>query len=138
MKKVLIDINIIIDLLNKRNDHESAAKIFDLCTTKKINGFLCSHEITTLSYFLEKFKYQLDQRNLIITKLLDVFSIIPATEQILRDSLHSAINDYEDAVIESCARAENIDFIITRNIKDFKNGKTACCNAAEALALIKV
>ena len=136
MKKVLIDINIILDILNKREDHESAARIFDLCTKKILKGFLCSHEITTLSYFMEKFKYSIEKSQFIINKLLDVFSIIPATEKILRDSLQSGIDDYEDAVIESSARQEEVEYIITRNIKDFKDGKILCCNALEALAII--
>ena len=136
MKKVLLDINIILDLLNKRDDHESAAKIFDLCVLKEIKGYLCSHEITTLSYFMEKFKYPSDKRILIINNLLDVFSIIPSTEKILRDSLLSSISDYEDAVIEVSARNLEIDFIVTRNHKDFKDGIIPCCNAKEALSLI--
>ena len=137
MKKVLIDINIILDVLNKRQDHESAAKIFDLCTRGLLNGYLCSHEITTFSYFLEKYKYPKEKSTFIINKLLDVFSIIPATEKILRDSLQSEIKDYEDAVIETSARTEEVECIITRNIKDFKDGKTMCCNALEAITLIE-
>ena len=49
---------------------------------------------------MEKFKYPIEKSQFIINKLLDVFSIIPATEKILRDSLQSGIDDYEDAVIE--------------------------------------
>ena len=136
MKKVLIDINIILDMLNKREDHESAAKLFDLCVNRELKGYLCSHEITTLSFFLEKYKYQKDKRSFIINRLLDVFAVIPATEKILRDSLHSEISDYEDAVIEVSARQEDVEMIVTRNIKDFIKGKVLCCTASEALAII--
>ena len=138
MKKVLIDINKILDLLNKRDDHESAAKIFDLCATRKIKGFLCSHEITTLAYFLEKFKYPAEKRVLIINNLLDVFSIIPSTEKILRESLMSNISDYEDAVIEVSGKSEDVDYIVTRNFKDFKNGTVSCCNAREAISFLNL
>ncbi len=137
MKKVLIDINIILDVLNKREDHESAARIFDLCERRKIKGYICSHEITTLSYFMEKYKYPEEKRKLIITKLLDIFSTIPITEKILRNALNSSINDYEDAVIEASARAEEVDCIITRNIKDFNKDGIICCNALEALIFIE-
>ncbi|MFW5879336.1 MAG: PIN domain-containing protein [bacterium] len=136
MRKVLIDINIILDILNKRDDHESAARIFDMCVKRSLKGFLCSHEITTLSYFMEKYKYPNDKRVYIINKILDVFSIIPATEKILRDSLQSGISDYEDAVIETSAKYEEVDMIITRNIKDFKESNLVCCTAVEALAII--
>ena len=52
MKKVLIDLNIILDFLNKRNFHEEAANIINMCVEKKLFGFIAAHEITTLSYFL--------------------------------------------------------------------------------------
>jgi predicted nucleic-acid-binding protein len=137
MKKVLIDINIILDVLNKREDHISAAELIDLCSKKKIRGFLSSHEITTLSYFLEKYNYGNEKRNMIIINLLDIFSIIPTTEKILRESLFSKITDYEDAVIEQSGKSAEVDFIITRNIKDFKGGDIPCCNAKEALAMFE-
>ncbi len=137
MKKILIDINIILDVLNKREDHESAAKIFDLCERRKIKGYICSHEITTLSYFMGKYKYPRRKRELIITKLLDIFSIIPTTEKILKNALNSAIDDYEDAVIEASVRYEEVDCIVTRNIKDFNKGAIVCCNALEVLVFIE-
>lgn len=137
MKKVLVDINIILDFLNQREDHASAAAIFNLCTKKIIKGYMCSHEITTLSYFLEKHKYPRNKRIFIITKLLDTFSIISSKEKILRNALNSDISDYEDAVIEESARSENIDLIITRNLKDFRNSKCNISNAAEALFLLQ-
>ena len=54
MKRILVDLNVILDFLNKRNDHFEAAKIVDLCIEKKIKGYICAHEITTLAYFLIK------------------------------------------------------------------------------------
>ena len=137
MKKILIDINIILDVLNKREEHESAAKLFDLCERRKIKGYVCSHEITTLSYFMEKYKYPKEKRVFIITNLLDLFTIIPTTEKILRNALNSEIRDYEDAVIEESARSEEVEFIVSRNLKDFKDGKTECFSALESLTILE-
>jgi predicted nucleic acid-binding protein len=136
MKKALVDINIILDMLAKRDDHQSAARIFDLCAKRVIRGHLCSHEITTLSYFLEKFSYPRKKSTQIIFGLLDVFSIIPVTETILRDALQSPIKDFEDAVIEVSAIKEKVDCIITRNLKDFKSGRIDCYTGSEYLSLL--
>ncbi|WP_427194395.1 PIN domain-containing protein [Treponema denticola] len=65
MKKVLIDLNIILDFLNKRNFHEEAANIINMCVEKKLFGFIAAHEITTLSYFLLKEK-KIKTRQLIL------------------------------------------------------------------------
>jgi len=120
MKKILIDLNIILDFLNKRNYHEEAAQLINMCVEEKLSGYICAHEVTTLSYFL--LKEQKDKTRVIniITALLDIFNIIPIDESILRDSLISPITDYEDAVIEVSSMKTNIDYIISRNISDFK------------------
>ena len=123
MKKILIDLNIILDFLNKRNFHHEAAQLINMCVEKKLSGYICAHEITTLSYFL--LKEQKDKTKVIntITTLLDIFNIIPIDESILRDSLISPITDYEDAVIEVSSMKTNIDYIISRNISDFKSSR---------------
>jgi len=120
MKKILIDLNIILDFLNKRNFHQEAAQLINMCVEKKLSGYICAHEVTTLSYFL--LKEQKDKTKVIntITALLDIFNVIPIDESILRDSLISPIADYEDAVIEVSSMKTNIDYIISRNISDFK------------------
>ncbi|GHV15568.1 hypothetical protein AGMMS49938_14110 [Fibrobacterales bacterium] len=100
MKKVLIDINVILDFLNKRNFHEVAAQVIVLCVEKKLDGYVCAHEITTLSYFLEKTYRNNKNINAMIVAVLDSFTVIPIDEMILRTALRSAITDFEDAVIE--------------------------------------
>jgi hypothetical protein len=123
MKKILIDLNIILDFLNKRNFHQEAAQLINMCVEKKLSGYICAHEVTTLSYFL--LKEQKDKTKVIntITALLDIFNVIPIDESILRDSLISPIADYEDAVIEVSSMKVNIDYIISRNIPDFKSSR---------------
>ena len=123
MKKILIDLNIILDFLNKRNFHQEAAQLINICVENKLSGYICAHEVTTLSYFL--LKEQKDKTKVIntITALLDIFHVIPIDESILRDSLISPITDYEDAVIEVSSMKANIDYIISRNISDFKSSR---------------
>ena len=123
MKKVLIDLNIILDFLNKRNFHQEAAQLLNRCVEGKLSGYICAHEITTLSYFL--FKEQKDENKVaaIISSLLDIFHVIPIDETILKNSLLSPITDYEDAVIEVSAVAFDIDYILSRNISDFKQSR---------------
>lgn len=123
MKKVLIDLNIILDFLNKRNFHEEAANIINMCVEKKLSGFIAAHEITTLSYFLLKEKKDKNKAADIISALLDIFNIIPIDEKILREALFSPVKDYEDALIEVSAVKNSIDYIISRNLGDFKSAR---------------
>lgn len=127
MKKVLIDLNIILDFLNKRNFHEEAANIINMCVEKKLFGFIAAHEITTLSYFLLKEKKDKNKAADIISALLDMFNIIPIDEKILREALFSPVKDYEDAVIEVSSVKNSIDYIISRNLGDFKSARVQVC-----------
>lgn len=119
MRKITIDLNVILDFLGHRRGHCEAAVIYDLCATKRIKGLLCAHEVTTLSYFLFKELKDPDNVRMIITEILDTFSTIPVTETILRGALTSAITDFEDAVVEISSLKQNVDFIVTGNLSDF-------------------
>lgn len=52
---ILIDTNIIIDFLMKRQPYlEDAVKIISLCTEKKVKGYLAAHTVSNLFYILRK------------------------------------------------------------------------------------
>ena len=135
MQKVTIDINILLDFLNKRNEHQQAAKIVELCNANKIQGYLCAHEITILAYFLMKNYNNTWKVKQKLNELLDIFNIIPITEIILRKSINSAIKNFEDAVIEISSYENKIDFIITRNLSDFKDSRVKSISSTEFLAI---
>ena len=70
--------------------------------------------------------------------ILDIFSVIPITGNILREALLSPITDYEDAVLEVSALAEKADFgqidcIITRNLYDFTDSRVTALATEEFL-----
>lgn len=134
MKKILIDLNVIIDLINKREDHAAAVAVFDRCVRKRDRGYVCAHEITTLAYFLGKDKGLLQKRSSIIRSLLKTLSTISVTETILIDALDSPIDDYEDAVVEVFAIKEQIDLIISRDLRDFAHARIPVLTAADYLA----
>lgn len=133
MKKILIDLNVLMDFLFKREDHAYAAKIIDLCVLKKVKGFVCAHEITTLSYFLFKEYKNKDKIKFAINELFQIFNILPINIEVLKRALNSQIDDYEDAVIEVSALSEKVDFIISRDLNDFKISMVKAMTPAEYL-----
>ena len=132
MRKVLIDINIIMDVAVKREGFKSSQKVINYCTNERIEGYVCSHEITTLSYLIQR-AYNRQQANEFIKRIIDMFSILPSIGEILKSALNSKIKDYEDAVIEVTGLKNNIDFIITRNIKDFDKSRIESLSPEEFL-----
>jgi predicted nucleic acid-binding protein len=132
MEKILIDINVILDFLNKRNFYDLARQVMQLCSDKKVQGYVCAHEITTLSYFLEKNR---DSKmvNKILVSIMNMFTIIPVDENILRKSLTSKIKDFEDAVIEVSSLQNDVDYIISRDKDDFIDSSIPCLSPKDFL-----
>jgi len=135
MTRALVDLNIILDLLNKRKFHKDAARLFNLADKGKIEAFVSAHEITTLSYFLEIQKKKKSEIRDILSNLLSILKIISTDKKILESALLSEINDYEDAVLESAAIQYNVDYIITRNVKDFSKSKVPAVSPGVFLEL---
>ena len=120
MKTILVDLNIILDYLEDRNGSEKARELFAKCFQGELKGYVCAHEITTLAYFLGKNRKKRTETMKIISRILQIFDIIEINKAILEKAALSNITDFEDAVIVESAKIKKIDYIITRNIKDFK------------------
>ena len=136
MKNIVIDVNILMDFLFKRQGHENVVKIFEFCMKGSIKGFICAHEITTLCYFLDKVEKDKSQTKRVISRLMKWFTVIEINEDLLNKALNSKIDDFEDAVIEVSAIENNVDYIITRNIKDFKKSIISSKTPEELLFVI--
>jgi predicted nucleic acid-binding protein len=136
MKNIVIDINIFMDFLFKRQGHENVVEIFKLCMKGSIKGFTCAHEITTLCYFLDKAEKDKSKTKKVISRLMKRFTVIEINEELLNKALYSEIDDFEDAVIEVSAIERNADYIITRNIKDFKKSVIPAKTPEEMLFIL--
>ena len=137
MKNTVIDINISMDFLFKRQGHENVLEIFKYCMKGNIKGFVCAHEITTLCYFLDKAEKDKSKTKKVISRLMKRFTVIEINENLLNRALNSEIDDFEDAVIEVSAIDRNVDYIITRNIKDFKKSTIPAKTPEEMISIIK-
>jgi len=137
MKNIVIDINILMDFLFKREGHEKVAEIFNLCSRGKIKGFICAHEITTLFYFLNKAVNDKIKIKKTLSGIMKQFTVIEVNAEILNKALYSEISDYEDAVIEISSSEKNIDYIITRNIRDYKKSIVDVIAPEELLEIVK-
>lgn len=119
--KVLIDTNVILDVLcNRKMFVEDSLKIFKLSEAKQIEGYISALSISNIIYIMKK---ELSHMNVkkILEMLSHIFNIIELNEQDLMEACNLQFNDYEDGI--HCQEASRIkaDYIITRNIKDYKN-----------------
>lgn len=122
MQKVLIDTDVILDFFFDRKPFsDNAAQILALCESNKITGFITTVIISNVYYVLR----QTATHEKVIEKLVQLTSItevLTIDKTIIIKALNSSFKDFEDALQNFTAEISGeIDLIITRNVKDFKN-----------------
>lgn len=123
--RILADTNVIIDALTSRKPwNESAEKIFLMAANNTIEMYITASSETDIYYLIRKHLHDADTAKTIMGKLYSLVGILEVTEADCIDALASSIRDYEDAVVEKVAARQGMDYIVTRNIKDFQSGNT--------------
>ncbi|MCL2019483.1 MAG: PIN domain-containing protein [Oscillospiraceae bacterium] len=135
---VLIDTNIIIDYILRRNPyHTNAEEIIAMCRDNRIQGCIAAHTITNLFYILKKDK-SVKERKEFLLDMCDMFTVIDInSEKIISALNNDKFDDFEDCLQDECASDFNADYIVTRNIFDFKDSKIKAIEPNEFLAIFK-
>ena len=122
--KILVDTNIIIDALTGREPfRESAEQIFMLAANVIEHMYITAGSATDIYYLMRKHLHNTEQAKDTVSKLYQLFGILDVTAKDCHDALLSDMKDYEDAVISCCAKRNQMDYIVTRNIKDYEKSK---------------
>ena len=119
-KIVFLDSDVILDLLCKREPfYTFAAEIFTLGDLGKINLVTTSLVYANVFYILRKV-LGIEKGKELLRKLRIIVGVIPVNEKIVDLALNSSFSDFEDGLQYFTARENNIQILITRNIKDYK------------------
>jgi len=124
MDKVLIDTDVILDFFFDRQPFsEYAAKVFSLCELNLIQGFVTPVIFSNVYYLLRqtaKHQKVIEKLNQLIT----ITNVLSMDRNVIVEALNSKFKDFEDALQNFAAvNSGNIDVILTRNTKDFRNSK---------------
>ena len=134
MKKVFLDTNVVIDLLDKREPfYREAVSLFTLAYNKKITLYISALTFATASYLLRK--HGKTEMRLLLDNLRKLSKITAIGEKEIDDALASTFDDYEDALQYYSALHKEVEAIITRNKKDFNSSKIPVLTPTEFLNL---
>ena len=134
--RVLLDTNVVLDvLLDRRSFAKTAAEVFALVETSRVEGFLCATTVTTVDYLLGQALSAAEAREA-LQKLLDLFEIAPVNRPVLEQALRSGISDFEDAVVEQAARLIAADAITTRDVKDFRKSSVTVLDPVQLISIV--
>jgi len=120
MKKVLLDTNVILDFVLKREPfYEDAQLIVKEIVKGSAFGYITASMTTDIFYLLQKTNGKIFALNT-LTDLLIILDVLTVYKDDVHFALHCEWDDFEDALQAQVAIRSGLDAIVTRNIKDYK------------------
>lgn len=133
--RLFLDTNVMIDLLGHREPFfNSAARIVSLADKGKATLAVSALSYSTSDYYLRKILSPSKSIEA-LRKFKTLCEIIAVDELVVEKSLNSGFLNFEDALQYYSAIKAGSQFIITRNVKDFKDPEMPVLTPDEFLAL---
>ena len=134
----LIDANVILNYITEREDpfRDASKKVVELCARERFTGYIAFHSLSIIWYSLRK--RPIKERRFWLRSVCDVLTVAGAGhEQALEAIDNEAFEDFEDCLQDECAQNVGAQYIVTCNVKDFRQAKTTACNPDEFVALLE-
>jgi len=137
MDRILVDTNIVLDLLARRQEFIiEAQELFTLSDKKELKLYVSSLTFANTYYILSQ-KMKLGNARKILRKFKVLVEVLPMDDKIINLSLESDFKDFEDAIQYHTAIENEVNIIITRNLKDFKTAKIPVLTAKDYIEMRK-
>ncbi len=136
MIRVLLDVNVVLDVLASREPFaDDAEAVLRHVEARSIEGLVAAHTNTTLHFLLAQ-SIGKTRAGRVLTDLLHLVRVVPVDEDRIRHALALNWTDFEDAVQAACAEKAEADYLVTRDKKGFRRSPVKTVTPAELLALI--
>ena len=133
MRRILVDVNVVLDvLLDRAPFAQAASDVWAAVEHGDVDGLLAAHAVTTLHYLNARAVGPAVARET-TEALLSVFNVAAVDEAVLASALSFGWSDFEDAVTAAAARRARCDAIVTRNPRDFRRSPVRVLAPSEAV-----
>ena len=118
---ILVDTNVFLDFLLKREDYDNVKKFFLYCSELKHRIFISAMSLRDIEYVAHHVFHDKNKAKKIQMLAYQIcFKVIGISDATAIEALLSDVEDYEDALLIETCRENLMDVIVTNNIKDFK------------------
>ena len=139
MMKILVDTNVIINYLTRREDkyRESSIQVMELCADKTLYGYVAFHSLSIIWYTSGRMKESEAKRR----EWLDLVCKILTTANADHEAVVGAVNnvefrDFEDNLQDICAQSVGADYIVTVNVKDYEHSSVKAVTPPELVRIV--
>lgn len=124
--KIFVDSDVVIDFFTDRQPHANpASELFELSEQGNVKLYLSAVSINNIYYIVRRFLGHKKTIEVIET-LIEMTEIVGTTKKEIIQALKNNFTDFEDSIQYSCALGiNNLDAIVTHNIKDYRNSSIA-------------
>jgi predicted nucleic acid-binding protein len=138
MKNIFLDTNVLIDFFANRTPFSTeAAKLFNYSFKKKITIYISAVSYNNI-YYIVRQAYSHSETIKMLSELNEWTEIIDVSKDIIKKSIKSDFKDFEDAIQYHCAKSlAKLDFIVTRDTKDYKTSTLPILTPKEAVTVIE-
>jgi predicted nucleic acid-binding protein len=135
--KVILDANIVIDVLEKREPFfHNSYEVLKMSIDKKIDAYVSANCMTDIHYIVRKNVADKGVAKEAMIQLAELVCVCDTLGSDITASHALDMSDYEDAVLAATAKREKADYIVTRNKRDFANSPVPAVLPEELLELL--
>lgn len=137
MRRALLDLNVVLDVLLDREPHvQASAALWAHVELGEAEGLLAAHTLPTLYYLASEARGRAFAERC-VADVLNVFSVAPVNQAVLREALALGWEDFEDAVCAAAGVAAGCHVVATRDPKGFRQAPLPVLTPAAALLALK-
>lgn len=136
--KVLIDVNVVLDVLLDRQPWVvDAQAVWDANHNRQIEGFVVATAVTNLYYIARRLVGSQAALKASLS-CLAAFEVIPVDHSVLSDAAALPGNDFEDNVAIRCAVSSGMSAIVTRDSSGFAHSPVPSQTPRELLTRLSL
>ncbi|WP_461256889.1 PIN domain-containing protein [Treponema sp. R80B11-R83G3] len=131
---VLIDTNVALDIMLHREGYDNAEAISFMAENNAITGFISASAITDI-FFLAKSTLGKKPTKKALKEMLEIFRPATVTDNDIFYALSLDWDDFEDSVQFAVGYSFSVDYIVTRNVKDYTSGSIPAVTPGQFLQM---
>lgn len=136
MKRLLFDVNVLLDFLLERPPFAEAARaLWAAAERKQVQAFIPAHGATTVFYITARQRDARFARG-VMHDLLSVAAVAAVDGAVLQRALTSPGTDFEDAVCLAAAEASGCGMVVTRDPSGYRGATLPVVDPPTALAVL--
>lgn len=136
MKEVCIDSDVIIDVIIDREPFvEHPEIILSRSAKSEIGGFISLVTLANVHYLASR-QIGKEKSMQFVWALLQIVDVLDSNTEIAKMAAYSSFSNFEDAIQNySAENKKSIEFILTRNVKDYRGSSLTVLSPSEFLKL---